>query len=85
MLGENLLVLLDKPKEKTESGIYLVHDNPKSEQRTGTIVRCAEGEKVYTEGKRVMIKLNVGVPVDYKGEQHVIIQKNDAICFVDSE
>lgn len=91
VLGARVVIKLEKEDDKTESGIILAPDNkePKFEGvvvSTGDGVRLENGVKMPMDiapGDRVIYSRMAGVPINYEGEDFLVINERDVIAVIE--
>lgn len=84
MIGDNLLVKMEEPERITKGGIHLIYDKPTTEERYGKVVKVSDRVQGISEGDRIMIEADRGVPVELEGEAFRILNRADVVCVVKS-
>jgi len=68
-LGENVLIQVEKPEQKTEAGIYLPETAKEERSQFGKVVAVGESEKIKVKaGETVVFRL-------YGGEEIVVLEE----------
>ena len=81
LVGSRVLLLKDKPKIQTDSGLYLP-DQVLEERNTGTVVLAGDKVEDRFIGKRVMFNKHTGNVIDYNGVPHTLIFSPDIIAII---
>jgi len=83
-LGENVLVVSEKPEKKTESGIYLPENA--SEERSskrGQVVAVGESDKVKVKvGQHVVYTRYGGTDIKIAGVEYSIVKNEDILAVI---
>ena len=81
ILENNVLIKPDKPKEKTQGGLYLPETPKEKHVRAGQIV--AVGPKTNLEaGYRVIYSSFSGVKFDIEETEHIMMEDSDILASV---
>ncbi len=82
-LGENVLVLPDKPEKKTDSGIYLPESVGEKRQQQGKVIAIGESEHIKVKsGERVIYSPYGGSEVKIDGEEYVILSHKELLAVI---
>lgn len=87
-LHDRVLVLPDKPEEKTKSGLFLPPPTDDSKKKTfGTVVAVGSSVEAgpVVPGARVMWGDYSGSPLIYEGTEYVIMREYDIMGLVNEE
>jgi chaperonin GroES len=71
-LGKRVLVKLDAPKDRTDSGLYL----PETAQKdfiTGVVENVGKEAENVSKGDKIMFASSVGVDIEVNGQQFRLI------------
>lgn len=89
-LADRVVIRLVEKEEKTKSGIFLP-DTAKEKPQEGEVVAVGAG-KVYDNGQRVALEVNVGdrvmfakyagTEVEIDGTTHLIISERDILAIL---
>lgn len=83
-LGENVLVGLEKPEKKTESGIYFPENA--SEDRTskqGKVIAIGESDKIKVKvGQKVIYTRYGGTDIKISGIEYSIVKNEDILAVI---
>lgn len=84
-LGENVLVSLEKPEKKTESGIFLPENA--SEDRSskqGKVIAVGESDKIKVKsGDRVIYTRYGGTEVKISGVEYTLVKTEDILAVIE--
>jgi chaperonin GroES len=91
VLGARVVIKIEKESDKTESGLFIVQDvkEPKFEGivvATGTGARLETGVAMPMDvqpGDRVIYSRMAGVPINFKGEDFLVINERDIIAIIE--
>lgn len=82
-LGENVLVLPDKPEKKTDSGIYLPESAGEKRQQQGKVIAVGESEKIKVKsGERVIYSPYGGSEVKIDGVEYIILNHKELLAVI---
>ena len=82
-LGENVLVQLEKPEQKTEAGIYLPETAKEDRSQFGVVVAVGESDKIKVKaGQKVIFRLYGGEAVTVLGEKYLLTNYKDILAVV---
>ncbi|MDP2837717.1 MAG: co-chaperone GroES [Candidatus Moranbacteria bacterium] len=82
-IGENVLVQLEKPEQKTAAGIYLPETAKEERSQFGKVVAIGESEKIRVKtGERVIFRLYGGEEVTVSGERYLLTSYKDILAVV---
>jgi chaperonin GroES len=82
-LGENVLIALEKPEQKTEAGILLPEASKEDRSQFGVVVAIGESEKIVVRpGERVIFRLYGGEEVSVFGEKYLLCGIKDVLAIV---
>lgn len=82
-LGENVLVQLEKPEQRTAAGIYLPETAKEDRSQFGTVVAVGGSEKMTVKaGDRVIFRLYGGEEVAFQGEKFLLTTVKDILAVV---
>ena len=93
VLGARVVIKIEKEDDKTPSGLIVVQDN-KEPKFEGTVVATGNGARLETgvtmpmevePGDHVIYSRMAGVPVQYEGEDFLVINERDIIAVVDTK
>lgn len=83
LAGDLILVLPDKPEEKTSSGIF-IPDTAKKKDNRGTVILVGPGlpdePMLIKPGEYIIFNQGVGIPEEYNGEDHLIMRQTDKLA-----
>ncbi len=83
-LGENILVQLEKPEQKTEAGIYLLETSSGERSQFGKVVAVGESDKIKVKsGQKVIFRLYGGEEVTVLGEKYLLANYKDILAIVE--
>lgn len=83
-LGENILVQLEKPEQKTEAGIYLPETGSGERSQFGKVVAVGESDKIKVKGgQKVIFRLYGGEEVTMLGEKYLLTNYKDILAIVE--
>lgn len=84
-LGENVLVSLEKPEKKTESGIFLPENA--SEDRSskqGKVIAVGSSDKIAVKsGDRVIYTRYGGTEVKISGIEYTLVKTEDILAVIE--
>jgi chaperonin GroES len=84
-LGERVVILPDKPEEKTKSGIYLPKES--EEKKQGIVLDVGtlkDGSRIpLHHGDRVLYSGYSSEEIEIKGEKHLIVDYKDIIAKIE--
>lgn len=84
-LGENVLVSLEKPEKKTESGIFLPENA--SEDRSskqGKVIAVGSSDKIAVKpGDRVIYTRYGGTEVKISGVEYTLVKTEDILAVIE--
>ncbi len=82
-LGENVLVQLEKPDQKTEAGIYLPETAKEERSQFGRVVAIGDSEKIKVKpGEKVIFRLYGGEEVSVAEEKYLLTNTKDILAVV---
>ncbi len=82
-LGENVLVQLEKPDQKTEAGIYLPETAKEERSQFGRVVAIGDSEKIKVKpGEKVIFRLYGGEEVSVAEENYLLTNTKDILAVV---
>lgn len=82
-LGENVLVQLEKPEQKTAAGIYLPETAKEDRSQFGIVAAVGESDKIKVKaGERVIFRLYGGEEVTIVGEKYLLTNYKDILAVV---
>ncbi len=82
-LGENILIQLEKPEQKTEAGIYLPETAKEERSQFGIVAGVGESERIKVKpGDRVIFRLYGGEEVTILGASYLICNYKDVLAVV---
>jgi chaperonin GroES len=76
--NDRVLVVAEKRKEKTESGIF-IPDNAVYEPTVGVALKVGSECKYIKEGDKILFGKNAGMPLSIKDKELVMIREADVI------
>lgn len=88
VIGARVVLQQDKPEEITSGGIVLP-SKAQEETLTGTVVVVGEGQRLdngtifplnVAVGDRVLYMRTAGIPVEYEGEQYLVINESHILA-----
>lgn len=88
VIGARVVLRPDSPKEVTSGGIILP-EKAQEETLTGTIVVVGEGQRLdngtifplnVSVGDSVLYMRTAGIPVEYEGEQYLVINESHILA-----
>lgn len=83
-LGENILVQLEKPEQKTEAGIFLPETSSSERSQFGKVVAVGESDKIKVKGgQKVIFRLYGGEEVTVLGEKYLLTNYKDILAIVE--
>jgi len=82
-LGENVLIQLEKPEQKTAAGIYLPETAKEERSQFGKVVAVGESEKIRVKaGAKVIFRLYGGEEITVLGEKYLLTSYKDILAVV---
>lgn len=82
-LGENVLVQLEKPEQKTAAGIYLPETAKEDRSQFGLVAAVGESDKIKVKaGQRVIFRLYGGEEVTVDGTKYLLTGYKDILAIV---
>jgi len=85
-LGENILIALEKPEQKTESGIYLPETVKEERSQFGKVIAIGESEKITVRpGDKVIFRLYGGEELSFFGEKYLLCGVKDVLAIVNKK
>lgn len=82
-LGENVLVQLEKPEQRTEAGIYLPETAKEDRSQFGKVVAIGESDKIKVKvGEKVVFRLYGGEEITVFGEKYLLTNSKDILAVV---
>lgn len=82
-LGENILIKIEKPSKKTESGIILPDDASKERPQEGVVVEIGTSKEIKVKkGQRVIFRRFSGNEIKIAQEDYLIIRNEDLLAIV---
>lgn len=83
-LGENILIQLSKPEEKTSAGIYLPETASHDRSQIGTVIAKGESDKIKVNtGEKVIFKRYGGEEVKIEGVEYLLSNYKDILAVID--
>lgn len=81
-LGENVLVALEKPEKKTDSGIYLPENATEDRSsKQGRVVAIGESDKIVVKpGQQVVYTRYGGTDIKVAGADYAIVKSEDILA-----
>ncbi len=83
-LGENVLVSIEKPEKKTDSGIYLPENA--SEDRSskqGKVIAIGESDKIKVKsGQQIIYTRYGGTDIKISGAEYAIVKNEDILAVI---
>lgn len=83
LAGDLILVLPEKPEEKTSSGLYLP-DTAKKKENRGTVILVGPGtddEPMRVKvGEFILFNQHAGIEEEYNGQTHLIMRQGDKLA-----
>lgn len=76
-----VLIEQEKPKEKTDSGIYLPQQSVKK-RNSGKVILTGEGVDKKLKGKNVLFTLAAGSPFEYENKECTLLYEFDIIAII---
>lgn len=83
-LGENVLVVFEKPEVKTDSGLYLP-ENASSDKssKEGKVVAIGESDKIKVKpGQHIIYTRYGGTDIKIAGAEYAIVKHEDILAVV---
>lgn len=82
-LGENILIQVEKPEQKTEAGIYLPETAKEERSQFGIVAGVGESDRIKVQlGDRVIFRLYGGEEVTIMGAPYLICNYKDVLAVV---
>ena len=82
-LGENVLVHLEKPEQKTAAGIYLPDTASQERSQLGVVIAAGESDKIKVKkGQKVIFRRYGGEEVKIDGEEYLITSYKDILAVI---
>lgn len=82
-LGENVLIMFEKPESKTTSGIYLPDTAAGEKPQQGRVVAIGESEKITVKvGDMVIYTRYGGTEVKIDGMEYIIVTQKDLLAVI---
>jgi chaperonin GroES len=82
-LGENVLIMFEKPESKTTSGIYLPDTAAGEKPQQGMVVAIGESEKITVKvGDMVIYTRYGGTEVKIDGMEYLIVTQKDLLAVI---
>lgn len=84
-LGENVLVSLEKPEKKTESGIFLPENATEDRSsKQGKVIAVGESEKITVKpGNRIIYTRYGGTEVKVSGIEYTLVKTEDILAVIE--
>lgn len=84
-LGENVLVSLEKPEKKTESGIFLPENATEDRSsKQGKVIAVGESEKITVKpGNRIIYTRYGGTEVKVSGIEYTLVKIEDILAVIE--
>ncbi len=83
-LGENILIQLEKPEQKTEAGIYLPETAKEERSQFGRVAGVGESDRIKVKsGDRVIFRLYGGEEVTIMDASYLICNYKDVLAVVE--
>ncbi|MEI9966964.1 MAG: co-chaperone GroES [Candidatus Moraniibacteriota bacterium] len=83
-LGENVLIELLKPEEKTEAGLFLPQSESKERPQLGKVIAKGESEKILVkEGDTVIFRRYGGEEVKFNETDYLLASYKDILGVVE--
>lgn len=80
--AKKVLLLPDKKKTETDTGIYIGENNPKSTEY-GTVAAIGDEVDLITKGQRVLFSPGAATEFPYEGINYLLIRELDVLGIVD--
>lgn len=93
VIGARVVLRQDKPEEQTAGGIILP-TKAQEETLTGTVVVVGDGQRLdngaffplnVQVGDRVLYMRTAGIPVEYEGEEYLVINESHILAIFPGE
>ncbi len=82
-LGENILIKMDSPEEKTSAGIYLPETANHDRSQIGTVIAIGESEKIKVKaGDAVVFKRYGGEEVKIDNVEYLLSNYKDVLAVI---
>ncbi len=82
-LGENVLILSQKPETKTTSGLYLPDTAASEKPQQGKVIAIGESDKIKVKvGDQVIYTRYGGNEVKVDGVEYVIVTQKDLLAVI---
>ncbi len=83
-LGENVLIQVEKPEQKTEAGIYLPDTAKEERSQFGRVVAVGESDKIKVKaGEKVVFRLYGGEEITVLGEKYLLTSYKDILAVIE--
>lgn len=83
-LGENILVKIQEPSVKTETGIYLPETASEEKPQEGVVVAIGKSKDIEVKkDQKVIFRRYSGTEVENGGEQFLIIKSEDVLAVIE--
>lgn len=83
-LKDRILVQLDEHEQVTPGGI-IIPDNAKEIAFSGKVLFAGKDVKEVKVGDRVFIGQYVGIMMEYKGKECVILKEDDTLAIIEDK
>ncbi|NCQ06243.1 MAG: co-chaperone GroES [Candidatus Moranbacteria bacterium] len=82
-LGENILIQVEKPEEKTSAGIYLPETANPDRPQIGKVIAIGESDKIKVKsGEKVVFKRYGGEEVKIDGTEYLLSNYKDVLAVI---
>ncbi len=82
-LGENILIVPEKPEQKTSGGLYLPETASQERPQQGKVVAVGDSDKIKVKkGQHVIFNRYGGTEVKIDGEEYLITNYKDVLAVV---
>lgn len=83
-LGENVVVAMEKPEKKTDSGIFLPENASEDRSsKTGKVIAIGESDKIKVKpGQHIIYTRYGGTDVKVSGVEYSIVKNDDILAVV---
>ena len=77
MVGDNILVYVKIPSEKTESGIIIDEETARQVQKnlTGNIIAIGPDVKKFAEGDEILLPPGGSIPISYEDDVYHVFKE----------
>lgn len=83
-LGDHVLIRIDAPETKTESGIFIPEPATPERSQQGTVEAVGTGEKVEVKkGQKVIFRKYGGEEIKMNNKDYVIVKSEEVIAIVE--